>query len=55
VLCDAAGELPADVVVLGAIARGRMREMLVGGTAERVLDRIACDVLVIKPPGPPGL
>jgi universal stress protein E len=55
VLCDAAGELPADVVVLGAIACGRMREMLVGGTAERVLDRIACDVLVIKPPGPPGL
>jgi universal stress protein E len=50
VLCDAAASLPADVVVLGAVARGRLQERLVGSTAERVLDRIACDVLVIKPP-----
>lgn len=51
VLCDAATDLPADIVVLGAIARGRLREMVVGSTAERVLDSIACDVLVVKPPG----
>lgn len=50
VLCDAAAELPADIVVLGAIARGRVREMLLGSTAERVLDRIACDILVVKAP-----
>jgi universal stress protein E len=51
VLREAAAELPADLVVLGAIARGRLREMVVGSTAERVLDRIACDILVVKPPG----
>ena len=50
VLCDTATELPADIVVLGAIARGRVRDMLLGSTAERVLDRIACDILVVKPP-----
>jgi nucleotide-binding universal stress UspA family protein len=36
--------------VLGAIARGRMREMLLGSTAERVLDRIVSDILVVKAP-----
>ena len=53
VLCDAAAGLPADVVVLGAISRSRIREVIVGSTAERVLDRIVCDVLVVKPPGLP--
>ena len=50
VICDLATELPADIVVLGAIARGRLREMLIGSTAERVLDRMHCDILVVKPP-----
>ena len=49
-LSNLAAELPADIVVLGAIARGRLREMLIGSTAERVLDRIPCDMLVVKPP-----
>ena len=51
VLCDVAVELPADVVVLGAIARGRIRDLIIGSTAERVLDRIVCDILVAKPAG----
>jgi universal stress protein E len=51
VLCDVAAELPADIVVLGAIARGRLREKLIGSTAERVLDRMPCDILVVKAPG----
>ena len=54
-MCSLLGDCAPASVVLGAIARGRMREMLVGGTAERVLDRIASDVLVIKLPGQPGL
>jgi universal stress protein E len=37
--------------VLGAIARGRLRERLIGSTAERVLDRLPCDTLVVKPLG----
>jgi nucleotide-binding universal stress UspA family protein len=34
----------------GVIARGRLREMLTGSTAERVLDGIPCDILVVKTP-----
>jgi universal stress protein E len=41
--------LGADVLVMGAVSRSRLQELFVGSTAERVLDRIACDVLVVKP------
>jgi universal stress protein E len=40
----------ATLLVMGGISRGRVRELLVGSTAERVLDRVPCDVLVVKPP-----
>jgi universal stress protein E len=43
--------LKADVVVMGAVARSALQHILVGHTAERVLDTLRCDVLVIKPPG----
>jgi universal stress protein E len=39
----------AAIVVMGGVARGRVRELFVGSTAERVLDRLPCDVLVVKP------
>jgi universal stress protein E len=41
--------LRADLLVMGAVSRSRMQELFVGSTAERVLDRIGCDVLVVKP------
>jgi universal stress protein E len=41
--------LRADILVMGAVSRSRMQELFVGSTAERVLDRIGCDVLVVKP------
>jgi universal stress protein E len=41
--------LGADVLVMGAVSRSRLQELFVGSTAERVLDRLACDVLVVKP------
>ncbi len=41
--------LGADVLVMGAISRSRLQELFVGSTAERALDRIGCDVLVVKP------
>jgi universal stress protein E len=34
---------------MGAIARSGLKRLLIGNTAERVLDRLACDVLVLKP------
>jgi universal stress protein E len=40
--------LAADVLVMGAVSRSRLQELFVGSTAERVLDRLGCDVLVVK-------
>ena len=34
---------------MGAISRSRMSEELIGGTAEKVLDFLRTDVLIIKP------
>jgi universal stress protein E len=34
---------------MGAISRSRLRELFIGSTAERILDRLHCDVLVVKP------
>lgn len=42
-------EKEVDVMVMGAIARGKLQRLLVGSTAERLLDRLPCDVLVVKP------
>jgi universal stress protein E len=44
-------ETGADVVVMGAIARNPFGRIFIGSTAERVLDQLPCDLLVVKPPG----
>ena len=46
-----AAETRSAVVVMGALARSGLKGLLVGNTAERVLDHLPCDVLVIKPRG----
>jgi len=46
-----AEELNAGVVVMGAVARSRLARVVIGSTAERTLDRFACDVVVVKPDG----
>ncbi|HEX7081102.1 MAG TPA: universal stress protein [Gammaproteobacteria bacterium] len=51
VLVDAAAELCADFVVMGAVSRSGLKRVFVGSTAERVLDRLPCDLIVVKPPG----
>jgi nucleotide-binding universal stress UspA family protein len=40
----------ADLIVMGALARGRFAEVIVGSTAERVLHHGRGDVLVVKSP-----
>jgi len=39
----------AHIVVLGAVSRSRIGRALIGHTAERVLDALECDVLIVKP------
>jgi len=48
VLPRMAEKLAADLLVMGAVSRSRVQELFVGSTAERVLERIGCDVLVVK-------
>ncbi len=44
-------KLPADIVVMGAVARSGIKRVFIGNTAERVLDRLPCDLLIVKPAG----
>jgi universal stress protein E len=50
-LIACATDLGADLVVLGAVSRSRLRSVFIGHTAERVLDRLPCDLIVVKPQG----
>ncbi len=38
-----------DLLVLGAVTRGALGQRFIGSTAERVLERVACDLLVVHP------
>jgi universal stress protein E len=44
-----AHKIRSDIVVMGAISRTGIKRFLIGNTAERIIDDLACDVLVIKP------
>lgn len=44
-------ELGINLLVAGGISRSRLEQVFIGGTAERLLDRIGCDLLVVKQPG----
>jgi universal stress protein E len=43
-----AESLPADLVVMGAVSRSGLQRLFIGSTAEEVLDRLPCDVLIVK-------
>ncbi len=40
-----------DIVVMGAVSKRGIKSAFVGHTAERVLDRLSCDLLIVKPEG----
>ncbi|MDH3351522.1 MAG: universal stress protein [Gammaproteobacteria bacterium] len=44
-----AATLNADVVVMGAVARNRWKRLFIGATAERTLEHLPCDLLIVKP------
>jgi len=50
-LPDFAREVHADIVVMGAVSRTYPERARFGHTAEKVLDAVHCDVLVVKPQG----
>ncbi|HRH96160.1 MAG TPA: universal stress protein, partial [Prosthecobacter sp.] len=49
-IADHAEKAAADLIILGALGRTNLRYLLLGSTAERVLTRLPCSVLVVKPP-----
>jgi universal stress protein E len=46
---EVARKVRSDIVVMGAISRSGVKRFLIGNTAERVIDDLSCDVLVVKP------
>ncbi|MBL4820522.1 MAG: universal stress protein [Gammaproteobacteria bacterium] len=42
-------DLQASIVVLGALSRSRLSDAIIGNTADRVLDYIHSDLLIVKP------
>jgi nucleotide-binding universal stress UspA family protein len=48
---DLAEQLQAELIVMGTIKRAGIAGILIGNTAETILNRIDCSVLAIKPEG----
>lgn len=46
---DTARAIHSDIVVMGAISRSGLKRLMIGNTAENVLDSLTCDVLIVKP------
>jgi len=47
---EVARETRCAIVVMGAVSRSGLKSVFIGNTAERVLDGLECDLLVVKPP-----
>jgi len=48
-IAQAAEKLHSSIVVMGAVSRSGLKRLFIGNTAERTLDLLNCDVLIIKP------
>jgi universal stress protein E len=46
-----AESIDAGLVVMGAVSRSGLKRLFIGNTAERVIDQLKSDVLVLKPVG----
>ena len=38
-----------DVLMMGAVARSGFDKLVIGSTAEKILDHLPCDVMIVKP------
>ena len=48
-VCRVAGELHADVIVVGSHGRGSIERILLGSVSEQVVRHAPCPVLVVRP------
>jgi universal stress protein E len=44
-----AEQLQVDIMVMGALSRSRLKQRVIGSTAERLLQHLPCDILTVKP------
>ena len=51
VLTELVSTVHASIVIIGALSQDFLERLVIGSTAERILDRLPCDILVIKPDG----
>ncbi|MGC1952231.1 MAG: universal stress protein [Gammaproteobacteria bacterium] len=51
VIPETAKQLQADLVVMGTVARTGIAGLLIGNTAEAILEQLQCSVLAVKPLG----
>jgi universal stress protein E len=50
VIPSTARKLRSAIVVMGAVSRSGLKRLFIGNTAEKVMDALSCDLLVVKPP-----
>jgi universal stress protein E len=48
-LPDLSNKVDAAVVVMGAVSRNHWKRLFIGATAERTLEHLPCDLLIVKP------
>ena len=48
-IAEASRKSHSAIVVMGAISRSGIKRLLIGNTAERILDDLSCDIMVVKP------
>jgi len=51
VIADQAGSLGAEILVMGTVARTGISGILIGNTAEDILNTVDCSVMTVKPEG----
>ena len=51
VIADFAAKAGIEALVLGSVGRSGLPGLVIGETAEAILQRVACAVLVVKPDG----
>ena len=51
VVCDVVAKNRINLLVMGTVARTGVRGLIIGNTAESVVDNVRCSVIAVKPPG----
>ena len=51
VIPDLAAKMKVELIVMGTVARTGIRGLIIGNTAEAILNQAHCSILAVKPPG----